>query len=97
VVGSNAEDLSRVDIEAVLVDVGVVVLQQALALGPLPVERAYIKLGRIEAVLGLNPKAGITWLYNVAAESRQPLVLLYRAWRTNVVVQSAPSVPRQID
>lgn len=57
---SNAENLSRVDIVAVLVDVGVVVLQPVLGLGTMPVKKAYIKLGRIETVGGLNPITGIT-------------------------------------
>jgi hypothetical protein len=48
-IGSNAKNLSRVDIVAVLVDVGVVAG----------------KLGRIESVRGLNPITCITWLHNV--------------------------------
>lgn len=60
VIRSNAENLSRVDIVAVLVDVGVVVLQPVLGLETMPVEKAYIKLSRIETVGGLNPITGIT-------------------------------------
>jgi len=46
---SDAENLSRVNVETVLVDVGVV----------------GIKLGRINSVICLNPTASITWLNNV--------------------------------
>jgi len=47
--GSDAENLSRVNVETVLVDVGVV----------------GVKLGRINSVVRLNPNASITWLNNV--------------------------------
>jgi hypothetical protein len=53
VIGSNAENLSRVDVVAVLVDIGVVV----------------VKLGRIDFVRRLNPNTGITWLNNVGVRA----------------------------
>jgi len=49
VVGSNAQNLSRVNVEAVFVDVGVIV----------------IKLGRIDSLLRFNPHTGITWRNDV--------------------------------
>ena len=73
---SDAENLSRVNVETVLVDVGVVGLPQALALETLRVERAYIKLGRINSVRSLNPKASITWLNNVAMKRDQVCALI---------------------
>lgn len=79
VIGSNAENLSGVDVVAVLVDIGVVVLQPTLGLETMPVEKAYGKLGRIESVRRLNPITGITGLNNVATSPCQPLVLSYRS------------------
>lgn len=76
VVGRHAENLARVNVEAVLVDVGVVGLQQALALETLRVERAHIKLGRINSVLCLNPEASITWLNNVSIKWGQVGILM---------------------
>jgi hypothetical protein len=97
VVRCNAQNLSRVNVEAVFVDVGVIVLQQASAQETLPVEEAYIKLGRIDSLLRFNPHTGITWRNDVATGRGQPLVTMQYHSRTYVVWQSAPSVPKQID
>src|SRR5258706_6926300 len=74
--GRDAENLSRVNVETVLVNVGVVGLPQALALETLRIERAYIKLGRINSVICLNPNASITWLNNVATKWGQACALM---------------------
>ena len=73
---SDAENLSRVNVETVLVDVGVVGLPRALALETLRVKRAYIKLGRINSVSCLNPHASITWFNNVAMKRDQVCALV---------------------